>query len=661
MTAILVWCAYNADGTPDSSFGVSGVVHTNIGPGDTDDDVREIFVQSDGKIVLVGGSRDGSSVRFAAARYNAVDGSLDGTYGAGGITVITGFSGLSGAAAAAIQSDNKIVVIGNAGGNEYAIRLNASGNLDGFGNGGFTFFSLGDSLSVATDVAIQPDGKVVIGGRSHVADYNVAIVRLDSFGDFDPSFGTFGKVITDVPGDEISASIALQSDGKILVGGPPGYVFGPGFLRRYTTNGSLDTSFGTNGLVTFSLQTNQVAGDLAVQPDGQILLAGGIDFSVARVFGDMQTRVELVGNDLVITDVRPGGKNDKLYLSVAGGKVRIQDLNGIFITALVGTGNNTSLVEVDPALFSGKIIVNTLGGSDKLVIDQTLATLGKTLDYNGDAGADAITVQGTDGVSTGRYAPSTTPLAGNVLVNGSVNFNLTGTETVDLRNFGTATQVMPAVAFSVIALTPGVDAINGATPAWTVSSLSLGTTTHFFNNGTVVVDSSATTGSDSITIGGIITAAANNANLTLKTSAAGSVTVNSAPSLASTFTVNSPTLNLNAPILAPILTGTVQTAYVAGVAQIQQAIALANAAAAVYVAPGSYVGSVNTSGKQISFIPGPVLGRVDIVGNLTLDSDDFLTLQINGGNPATQYGNLSVTGSITLGARRRACLARISR
>jgi len=194
----------------------------------------------------------------------AAPGDLDPSFGNGG-KVITEFGvGNSSANAAAVQPDGKFVAVGsnrtgNVGGPDtykfVLSRYNTNGSLDtAFGTGGTVVTAIGNRDNVAFAVAIQSDGKIVAAGYSSNIDTGISftLVRYNADGSLDTSFGNGGKVIT--PNNGLFHAVAIQPDGKIIAAGKMffgGEADGASFaLLRYNTNGSLDTSFGTGGIVT---------------------------------------------------------------------------------------------------------------------------------------------------------------------------------------------------------------------------------------------------------------------------------------------------------------------------------------------------------------------------------------------------------------------------
>ncbi len=168
------------------------------------------------------------------------------------------------------------------------------------GNGAFSSALAADE---AFDVLVQPDGKyVVVGGAEGYGALGMAIVRYNPNGSLDSSFGTNGVVLTDVDG--IAVSAALQPDGKIVVAGDSTEYSGPQELTvaRYNANGQLDTSFGDSGLVRLSVngQNSAYADAVVIQPNGQIVVAGTADTVThnnrADSFADVVTRLNSDGD-----------------------------------------------------------------------------------------------------------------------------------------------------------------------------------------------------------------------------------------------------------------------------------------------------------------------------------------------------------------------------
>ncbi len=291
-------------GSLDSTFGSNGIVEATF-PG-VDSNAYALAIQPDGKIVAGGGTSDSNpaKVDLALARYLS-DGSLDSTFGVDG-RMTTDFSGnCDDASAILLQPDGKILVAGSAyDGSDYDFalaRYDSAGNLDtSFGAGGKVVTDLDGGQDYGNALILQPDGKIVVAGWAEVgSDYNFALARYASDGSLDSSFGSGGKVITHFgDGESLANAAVLQPDGKILVAGA---AFDSDTdtrkeefaLARYTSDGSLDPTFGAGGKVTsdFGDQHNNAANAMVLQPDGKIIVGGttylyNYDIAVVRYTGD---------------------------------------------------------------------------------------------------------------------------------------------------------------------------------------------------------------------------------------------------------------------------------------------------------------------------------------------------------------------------------------
>jgi uncharacterized delta-60 repeat protein len=224
----------NADGTPDNSFGINGVATVNTTASSSG---TSVALQTDGKIVVAGSDFSLSNSQALVARFN-VDGSPDNSFNGDGILTSLLNSNSTAVNGVAIQSDGKIVIggyaaatFGSATFDFMFARINSDGSFDNsFGTEGITKFDYGNnSYDNLYDIEIQPDGKIVGGGTSRIASEEYAVVRVLANCTPDPSFNGNGRaslVVTQNFSEE-SRAIAIQSDGKILLTGD-GYGFAPG-------------------------------------------------------------------------------------------------------------------------------------------------------------------------------------------------------------------------------------------------------------------------------------------------------------------------------------------------------------------------------------------------------------------------------------------------
>jgi uncharacterized delta-60 repeat protein len=275
--------AFGAAGDPDPDFGSGGFVLASFSS-ESDVVAWDALIQSTGKIVVAGHFSDAAGDQIALARFDS-SGELDLTFGTGGWTIINfGMSSIF-ALAAAEQSDGKIVVTGELddGTTEqfYVARFSADGQVDPkFGKAGITVIDFGfDSASL--DVAIAPDSGILIAGIAQRSDGNAnfALVRVDQKGKLDKSFGNKGIVETDFNGFlDFGTAVAIQPDGKIVVGGSvrTAEAYGAMGVARYMPTGSLDPTFGTGGKVTtdFGTADDDFINEITIDPDFRILVGG---------------------------------------------------------------------------------------------------------------------------------------------------------------------------------------------------------------------------------------------------------------------------------------------------------------------------------------------------------------------------------------------------
>jgi uncharacterized delta-60 repeat protein len=205
-------------------------------------------------------------------------------------------SGHERATAVAIQSDSKIVAVGEADFSAtiaFAIaRFKPNGELDPtFGTGGRVFTTFNSLASSGTSIAIQPDAKILAGGFTG-GNQRFALARYQTDGTLDPTFDGDGKVTTAFSGNAMCLAMVLQSDGRIVAaGGLTNPAGGRDFvLTRYNSNGALDNTFGNLGTVITDFGGADFAFTVVLQPDDKIIAAGQYtnfsdgsgDFALAR-------------------------------------------------------------------------------------------------------------------------------------------------------------------------------------------------------------------------------------------------------------------------------------------------------------------------------------------------------------------------------------------
>lgn len=210
---------YTESGIPDSTFDDDGLVTIHFSNGN--DQCTALAVQPDSRILLVGYSNGLQSDSVAMARLEP-DGTLDDTFGNGGI-VRANYPGLPSAALGLdLMNDGRFVICGSANTRAIAARFHPDGTADESFNGfGWKFFTFaGTTLARFNGVHVQEDGSIVLGGtvNSNVAD--LLLVHLRADGTFNDAFGSGGTTITDIEGLEDDANaMAVQTDGRILLAG----------------------------------------------------------------------------------------------------------------------------------------------------------------------------------------------------------------------------------------------------------------------------------------------------------------------------------------------------------------------------------------------------------------------------------------------------------
>ncbi len=324
---------YNADGTLDKRFGQRGHVITDFGLTEI---ATAVAVQPDGKIIAAGGTYaifPFLGGQFALARYNS-DGSLDSTFGVGGLVRTTFNSEGCFASALVLQADGKIIAAGTkyirftsdqSSDTDFGLaRYNPDGSLDStFGVGGEVATDFNGGNDDAFSVLLQPDGRIVaVGDATSLANfYDFALTRYMPNGTIDTTFGNLGKVESDLGATNLdqARSAVLQPDGKIVAAGTT--VTNNGLdqffaVVRYGSDGSRDATFGNAGLATVDFGSFlQSARSVLLQPDGKLIAVGYPD-------------TESSDSDFLTARLNTDGTLDSSF--GVGGKVRTSfgNLNG---------------------------------------------------------------------------------------------------------------------------------------------------------------------------------------------------------------------------------------------------------------------------------------------------------------------------------------------
>lgn len=353
--------AFAQYGTLDDAFGDHGKVITFFGLYESE--VQALAIQPDGKIIAAGSVFDhGGYNQFGLARYNA-NGTPDSTFGTDGI-LISGFLENSLLNCMILQADGKIIVGGNLSGiypgfQSILVRYNSNGTIDS------TFGVAGKITTTANNInslALQPDGKIICAGISFDGpNRDLQLIRYNKEGTPDAGFGVNGIVITSIGDRDFGYSVAVQSNGKIVLSGATSS--GEGYtsdfvIARYSDNGTLDTSFGTHGIVLMDLDDSDVARSIKIQKDEKILFLGYSklirllpDGDVDIAFGTNGVLALPLGNGI---EIQPDGK-----ILTAGTYENSVGSSDVALARYQGSG------DLDNTFGTGGIVSTSLGTSSR--------------------------------------------------------------------------------------------------------------------------------------------------------------------------------------------------------------------------------------------------------------------------------------------------------
>jgi uncharacterized delta-60 repeat protein len=325
----VVVARYHPDGSLDTSFSGDGKTATDVNY--KDDYTFAAALQADGKILVAGTAWD-TDRNFFLLRYNP-DGSLDPTFDGDG-KVMTNFLGSDEGHAIVIQEDGKILVAGFksiSGSADFALaRYNPDGSLDTtFSGDGMLTVDFAGGIDYGYAVALQEDGKILMAGSSKGINYNYALARCNADGSLDATFDGDGKLTTDfTSGDDRANDLAVQGDGKIIAAGYATGTSADFAMARYNADGSLDTTFDTDGKLTTDFAGNgDIIYSVELQTGGKIVAAGynnnptNDDFALARYNADGSLDTGFAGDGMQVTDL--AGGDDSAYSLVLMGDGRL--------------------------------------------------------------------------------------------------------------------------------------------------------------------------------------------------------------------------------------------------------------------------------------------------------------------------------------------------
>ncbi len=278
----LLVARYSRFGLLDTSFGGgAGYVASSLS-GYLFSYLQDVVIQEDGKIAAAGYGELPGDAQAVLARY-LDDGSPDPDFGASGL-VTPEVDDNSAFRSLALQPDGSLVAAGFSevmfsSQSFLTARFTSAGDLDpGYGGDGIVTTTI-NTRGEAESVVLQPDGKILAGGVSGVGNYYFTLARYLDDGSLDPGFNATG-VVTAAFGDASATTdegnaLALEPDGKIVLAGTTG---GQAYLAfvRWNSDGSPDETIGDSGRVNFAYTNAAFGGGVVIQPDGKIVIGGGV-------------------------------------------------------------------------------------------------------------------------------------------------------------------------------------------------------------------------------------------------------------------------------------------------------------------------------------------------------------------------------------------------
>lgn len=333
-------------GAADTTFDGDGML-TREQTGPADDIFADAVIQKSSRIVAAGQTTDSNTVGQIALIGYQLDGTVDPAFGNGG-KVVVGLPDSVHVLEMALQKDGKIVVLGQRVYDPVLARFNENGDLDtSFGGTGVVILDLDDAPTYFNEIAVQPDGKILIGGSVCASICKFALARVKANGTLDGNFGNGGSSSYNFGAYSDMYDLKLQMDGGIVAVGEYDGATDMFLVARFKSDGSLDKNFGGKGYVhvSFPDSEGQKAYAVALQPDGKIL-AGGFasfpesdDFALARLNSNGSLDTTFDGDGLVTTaTLRSANEGwNSLVLQPDGmilaGGTRTQDTKSEFIVA----------------------------------------------------------------------------------------------------------------------------------------------------------------------------------------------------------------------------------------------------------------------------------------------------------------------------------------
>ncbi len=330
--SVMIITRSNANGMPDLTFGVGGRAVIDL-PG-TEEAVSALKVLADGTILGVGRAKPGNTSDIAIFRLTP-DGRLDGTFGANGFATFDIANGEDSASAFTVASSGAILVAGNAfvAGNQDFVVLSLSSSgapLQTFRNRSYVTVDFANFNDRASSILQKSDGRILLLGTVTIGNgLDFGLTQLNADGTLDRTFGSGGRMTTDVAGGTDTAKTLVQlPDGRIVATGSASNGADTDFaLVGYSANGFIDPAFGNMGRILINFGGVDVANAATIQPDGKILVVGtttkpsGSDIAMTRVTLTGQLDSSFGTNGLVITDFDSGNDGANCVSLLSDGRI----------------------------------------------------------------------------------------------------------------------------------------------------------------------------------------------------------------------------------------------------------------------------------------------------------------------------------------------------
>ena len=422
----------NSDGTPDAAFGTNGVVYQNFTTGENL--AYGLTLQSDNKILVSGIKNDGNGGNIPIVARFTSTGVLDNSFGNNGVAEVPIITGDNDFATVCVQPDGKILAAGHyqSGLSWFTlllVRFDQNGILDpSYGNAGIVNMNLGNVDDEFFDMAMTGNDLVLTGFTVEQASmtYKLLLMKFDINGQLVPSFGNGGKVIWGNVDYTFGDALEIQADGKIIIAGCTGGMQpadNDWALWRFNADGSIDNTFGTNGLTTteFFNSTEEALG-LALY-ENKIIVAGKtrnatnwLDFGVAKYWNGINALFTASntticnGNTVQFTDQSVGAP-DSWNWTFEGGTPATSTLQNPLVTYTTAGVYDVTLV------ITKGMQTNSLTKTDLIQVEAPVAV------------APSVPSGQTELCGSFTYPYTTTAVPNSTSYNWSVNPSTAGTIT----------------------------------------------------------------------------------------------------------------------------------------------------------------------------------------------------------------------------------------